>query len=72
MEIIEHTVKRPFKFNCCELINFCIPSCGRKLSKYSRLVNKGNDLVGDALDLKALLQTQRTVKILEKMLLGSK
>ena len=37
-----------------------------------KLVEKGNQIIDDSLDLKALLETQRMVRILGKILLDSK
>ena len=47
----------------------CLPRCFGK-SRYRKIINKGTEKIDQSLDIRTLIETNRTVKILKRVLLN--
>jgi hypothetical protein len=53
------------------MLLLCVPKCIRK-TRFKKLIDKGNSKIGQTLDIRTLIETNRAVRVLKKILLNAR
>jgi hypothetical protein len=70
-ELLSSTEFRYLKQSFCKMLLLCVPKCIRK-TRFKKLIDKGNSKIDQSLDIRTLIETNRAVRVLKKILLNAR
>jgi reverse gyrase len=68
-ELEYRTSHTPLKYSFGQMLLTCLPRCIGK-SRYRKIIEKGTNKIDQSMDIRTLIETNRTVKILKRVLLN--